>query len=43
MRATSSFLYALAGLVALLAIHLLIPRIVAVDESERGDGLLAAH
>jgi len=30
-------------LVALLAIHLLIPRIVPIDESERGDGLIAAH
>ncbi|OQW80321.1 MAG: MFS transporter [Proteobacteria bacterium ST_bin14] len=30
-------------LLALLFIHLLIPRIVAVDESERGDGLAMAH
>ncbi|PTS90459.1 MFS transporter [Sphingomonas sp. HMWF008] len=30
-------------LMALLAIHLLIPRIVPIDESERGDGLVAAH
>ncbi|WP_277969984.1 MFS transporter [Sphingomonas echinoides] len=30
-------------LAALLAIHLLIPRIVPIDESERGDGLVVAH
>ncbi|WP_242138229.1 MFS transporter [Sphingomonas sp. TREG-RG-20F-R18-01] len=30
-------------LTALLAIHLLIPRIVPIDESERGDGLVVAH
>lgn len=30
-------------LLALLFIHLLIPKIVAVDESERGDGLAMAH
>ena len=30
-------------LTALLAIHLLIPRIVPIDESERGDGFVAAH
>ncbi len=30
-------------LLALLFIHLLIPRIVAVDESERGDGMAMAH
>jgi len=30
-------------LLALLAIHLLIPTIVPIDESERGDGLVAAH
>ncbi len=30
-------------LLALLFIHLLIPKIIAVDESERGDGLAMAH
>jgi ACS family hexuronate transporter-like MFS transporter len=30
-------------LAALLAIHLLIPRIVPIDESEREDGLVVAH
>lgn len=30
-------------LLALLFIHLLIPKIVAVDDSERGDGLAMAH
>ena len=30
-------------LLALLFIHLLIPKIVAVDESERGDGMAMAH
>ena len=30
-------------LAALLAIHLLIPRIVPIDECERGDGLVVAH
>ena len=30
-------------LAALLAIHLLIPRIVPIDESARGDGLVVAH
>ena len=30
-------------LAALLAIHLLIPRIVPIDEQTRGDGLVAAH
>ena len=30
-------------LLALVFIHLLIPKIVAVDESERGDGLAMAH
>lgn len=30
-------------LTALLAIHLLIPRIVPIDESERGNALVAAH
>ncbi|WP_232283414.1 hypothetical protein [Sphingomonas sp. PAMC 26617] len=30
-------------LAALLAIHLLIPRIVPIDERERGDGLVVAH
>jgi ACS family hexuronate transporter-like MFS transporter len=30
-------------LAALLAIHLLIPRIVPIDESERGDALVVAH
>ncbi|WP_010161670.1 MFS transporter [Sphingomonas sp. PAMC 26617] len=30
-------------LTALLAIHLLIPRIVPIDERERGDGLVVAH
>ena len=30
-------------LAALLAIHVLIPRIVPVDESERGDSFVAAH
>lgn len=30
-------------LTALLAIHVLIPRIVPIEESERGDGFVAAH